>query len=605
MGIRRIVHYVGAGPRACPNSEPPRGIASSKKRYNVFPFFPRYAKSPEFPYVASLLVRSISHSQNHLYTNQSFSEVLAMKFTSIKFKGYRCFQDDWAGFDAVKPITVIIGRNNTGKSHLLHLVEFACQKDIINNVIELQFGGVLDEESLRGVFPENYSDGILGYTDEWREHGIYFVGAELRRTHSGFGSQAQFEIDNNHSLQFKCPENSFLDASAVRKERILNIAQSATHSYSGFNFRQLLADRDIKTQAADISLYLGPGGDGATNIIRRYITSSSAIYPRELIQVELLNSLNHIFSNDGHFTEIQIQQHDEASNFWEIFLGEEHKKLVPLSSSGSGLKTVFLVLLNLLVIPHIENKPKNTYVYAFEELENNLHPALLRRMFRYLEEYAVENNVHIFLTTHSSTALDLFGSSPNAQIVSVTHDGKSAHAKTISAHFDQLSVIAELGAKPSDLLQANGIIWVEGPSDRVYINKWIQLFSDGMWREGRDYQCAFYGGALLARLGVADPKAEEEFVNLLQINSNLVLVCDGDRTAETGTGSRLKERVRKIKKQVESVPNSHIWITEAKEIENYLPGELLDEEQSGKLKDPGQYERFFPSKKSEKGSSYL
>jgi len=325
-----------------------------------------------------------------------------------------------------------------------------------------------------------------------------------------------------------------------------------------------------------------------------------------------MGELNRIFAEDGRFTEIQIQQHDEskdsnasASDLWEIFLGEEQKKLIPLSNSGSGLKTVFLVLLNLLVAPYIEKKSKETYVYAFEELENNLHPALLRRLFRYLEDYAVENNVHIFLTTHSSTALDLFGSSENAQIVSVTHNGKSAHAKTISAHFDQLSVIAELGAKPSDLLQANGIIWVEGPSDRVYINKWIHLFSDGKWREGRDYQCAFYGGALLARLGVADPKAEEEFVNLLQINSNLVLVCDGDRTAETGTGSRLKERVRKIKKQVESVPNSHIWITEAKEIENYLPGELLDEEQSGKLKDPAQYERFFPSKKSERGSSYL
>jgi len=258
------------------------------------------------------------------------------------------------------------------------------------------------------------------------------------------------------------------------------------------------------------------------------------------------------------------------------------------------------------VIPHIEQKPKHTYVYAFEELENNLHPALLRRLFRYLEEYAVDNNVHIFLTTHSSTALDLFGSSDKAQIVSVTHDGKSAHAKTISAHFDQLSVIAELGAKPSDLLQANGIIWVEGPSDRVYINKWIQLFSDGKWREGRDYQCAFYGGALLARLEVIEPKDEKDFVNLLQINPNMVLVCDGDRTDKTGKSSVLKERVARIKQQVERIPNSYIWITDAKEIENYLPGELLSVyAANGTPADPSQYQRFFPSKKTDKGFSYL
>jgi len=536
-----------------------------------------------------------------------------MKFTSIKFKGYRCFQDEWVGFDDVKPITVIIGRNNVGKSHLLHLAEVSCQTDIFKSNFGLKLDGVLDEESLRFEFQEGYHDGLMP-VDHWRNHGIHFVGAQLSLTYLGFGSKVQFELDKHHPIDVECPDRlEWGYALDERSKRIQNIAQTTTYLFSGFSYRRLLSDRDLLPEKAFTELKLSDDGAGATNIIRRFITSAVEAYPRDLIQKELLQSLNRIFAEDGHFTEIQVQEHDATQDGehhlagrWEVYLGEEHKNLVSLSNSGSGLKTVFLVLLNLLVIPHIEKKPKESYVYAFEELENNLHPALLRRMFRYLEDYAVENNVHIFLTTHSSTALDLFGSSPNAQIVSVTHDGKSARARTISAHFDQLSVIAELGAKPSDLLQANGIIWVEGPSDRVYLNKWIELFSDGKWREGRDYQCAFYGGALLARLGVADPKAEEDFVNLLQINPNLLLVCDGDRTAEKGEGSGLKKRVSNIRQQVESVPNSHIWITKAKEIENYLPGELLaDYAQSGQPKDPGQYERFFPAKKSETGSSYL
>jgi len=536
-----------------------------------------------------------------------------MKFTSIKFKGYRCFQDEWAGFDAVKPITVIIGRNNVGKSHLLHLVKMCCEPDIVKRNRNLQVSGVLDEPSLRGQFRQNWSGGNLGVYDEWVHHGSYFINAELFATVLNSGLQIDFRLDETHPLNIKCSGGDERKIVEQRSVLIKNIIHSGSHLFLGFNFRQLLADRDVKPELAAIELKLSPDGSGATNIINRFIHSTHEDYPRDRIQVEMLRALNHIFAEDGCFTEIQCNVHDAPQDgqshlldHWEIFLGEAQKNLISLSNSGSGLKTVFLVLLNLLVIPHIEKKPKHMYVYAFEELENNLHPALLRRMFRYLEEYAVENNVHIFLTTHSSTALDLFGSSPNAQIVSVTHDGKSAHARTISAHFDQLSVIAELGAKPSDLLQANGIIWVEGPSDRVYLNKWIELFSGGKWREGRDYQCAFYGGSLLARLGVADPKAEEDFVNLLQINPNLLLVCDGDRTAAKGKGSGLKKRVSTIKQQVESLPNSHIWITKAKEIENYLPGELLaDYIQSGQPKDPGQYERFFPAKKSEKGSSYL
>jgi len=534
-----------------------------------------------------------------------------MKFTSIKFKGYRCFQDEWAGFDDVKPITVIIGRNNVGKSHLLHLVKTSCEERIIPpvNGAKYQIGWTLDEMMLRPIFPDKLDRRFM--YNHWSRFGRLLVGNHI------FASV----INTGHGITYKIDDLSFLDALSNQYPQLINeqatkithLFNNGSHTFAAFNFRHLLADRDIKAELPTTDLILSSDGAGATNIIRRFIHTTHEDYPRDRIQVEMLRALNHIFAEDGCFTEIQCNVHDAPQDgqshlldHWEIFLGEAQKNLISLSNSGSGLKTVFLVLLNLLVIPHIEKKPKHMYVYAFEELENNLHPALLRRMFRYLEEYAVENNVHIFLTTHSSTALDLFGSSPNAQIVSVTHDGKSAHARTISAHFDQLSVIAELGAKPSDLLQANGIIWVEGPSDRVYLNKWIELFSGGKWREGRDYQCAFYGGALLARLGVADPKAEEEFVNLLQINPNLLLVCDGDRTAAKGKGSGLKKRVSTIKQQVESLPNSHIWITKAKEIENYLPGELLaDYIQSGQPKDPGQYERFFPTKKSEKGSSYL
>ena len=37
-----------------------------------------------------------------------------MNIDSIYFKGYSCFKNEWAGFDTIKPINVIIGRNNSG-----------------------------------------------------------------------------------------------------------------------------------------------------------------------------------------------------------------------------------------------------------------------------------------------------------------------------------------------------------------------------------------------------------------------------------------------------------------------------------------------------------
>lgn len=144
---------------------------------------------------------------------------------------------------------------------------------------------------------------------------------------------------------------------------------------------------------------------------------------------------------------------------------------------------------------------------------------------------------------------------------------------------------------------------MEGPSDCIYLNRWIDLFSDETLREGRDYQCAFYGGSLLARTQFASPEnAEAELVNLFRVNPNIVVICDGDRT---GKGSRVKDRVRRIRAEVSRINGAHIWITEAREIENYVPGSVLAKGlKLETLPDPTKYELFFP-RKGHPDSSYV
>jgi ATPase involved in DNA repair len=44
---------------------------------------------------------------------------------SIKVKNYKCFGENPQGFDTIKPINVLIGRNNSGKSSLLDLIDYA------------------------------------------------------------------------------------------------------------------------------------------------------------------------------------------------------------------------------------------------------------------------------------------------------------------------------------------------------------------------------------------------------------------------------------------------------------------------------------------------
>jgi putative ATP-dependent endonuclease of OLD family len=536
---------------------------------------------------------------------------------TVHFKGHRCFKNDWAGLDVVRPINIVIGRNNTGKSHLLDLVELTCEEHLPSKT-PLRCSGVIDYETLRRIFPEGTSGGgLIG--PHWNDHGKYFVEAKITWEIAPGGNVAIIscvpDFHENNPYHYATQKAQAESIANERKEKVRLGLQKTKHRLSSTSFRRLLADRDIQPEKAETDLALNSNGSGATNIIRRFLSTSSDKYPEAVVRRDLLEALNQIFQPDGCFNRIDVKHHDEApkirvgneslppGDLWEIFLGEEKKGLIPLSNSGSGLKTVVLVLLNLLVVPVIAGKARSTFTFAFEELENNLHPALLRRLLSYLESYAVGEAVSIFLTTHSSAALDMFGVSKNAQIVHVTHDGESASCRAVSAHFDKLDVVSALGAKPSDLLQANGIIWVEGPSDRLYINRWLELYTDGKLVEGRDYQCAFYGGGLLARTQfIPQEEADQELVNLLQINPNVIVICDSDRDKKSAA---LKPRVSRIQAEISKLRNGQVWVLGAREIENYLPGSVLASVHSiDSLPDPGQYNTFFPRDRDH-GRSYL
>ncbi|MBW8034938.1 MAG: AAA family ATPase [Planctomycetes bacterium] len=46
---------------------------------------------------------------------------------SFKTANFKCFGEQEQGFDEIKPINVIIGRNNSGKSTLLDLLQYTIQ----------------------------------------------------------------------------------------------------------------------------------------------------------------------------------------------------------------------------------------------------------------------------------------------------------------------------------------------------------------------------------------------------------------------------------------------------------------------------------------------
>jgi len=98
-------------------------------------------------------------------------------------------------------------------------------------------------------------------------------------------------------------------------------------------------------------------------------------------------------------------------------------------------------------------------------------------------------------------------------------------------------ILDNIGANGSDLLQSNGIVWVEGPSDIIYISKWIEMYCNEknipVPVKGIDYQFQMFGGTLLNNICITteDLSEEEEnqkLVEMFSFSRNAYVVIDSD-----------------------------------------------------------------------------
>lgn len=227
-------------------------------------------------------------------------------------------------------------------------------------------------------------------------------------------------------------------------------------------------------------------------------------------------------------------------------------------------------------------KQKNGAILVIEEPETHLHPRLQRVLAMKLAALARKKDLQLLVSSHSSVFLspEVWKSTDRKPAVDVAHfhvDGqhiRALHGPRVENSPQQL--LNELGVRASDLYQANFVIWVEGPSDRIYIKYWLERWCQTNRQksplENVHYSFVLYGGSVLSHYQANEILEVGQTISMLSINRNSFVVVDCDHDFKFDQGVRVRTRDESSKyKILDALSEDRTWITHGYTVEWYLP----------------------------------
>lgn len=396
---------------------------------------------------------------------------------SITVQNYRCIGN--IRLDNLSPITILVGRNNTGKSALLEAFSLASTAsagwhdsvgdDILKPIIDRRGGwkyadmmiklgkpkaeinargegiaGIL--EITRGIEDMSNSaivtEGLEDYISSNTERTISLYLERISPRERRNDETLRFEIDRIKDRIAKSVDltqikafigyNNELDEkteyAVIMGEEPLFRMPEPTDEMGYMLFRYLEPRRIIRSSSRK---------SGTVFLLTPSIQYLNELQGRLARSGELLNLIDSLREKISYFTDIR-----EVKGDFLVFL-KGFRSPVPLGAMGDGFRAQLAILAAISTV--------KTGLALMEEPETRLHPGFMGSIANQIAETASDGNIQYIISTHSSDFLE-FLLRANADLVRVMRMYLVKDATDIDYEvFDGKEAIEELDELKMDL----------------------------------------------------------------------------------------------------------------------------------------------------------
>lgn len=439
-----------------------------------------------------------------------------MKIQKVNIRRFKGIED--IHLDNLEEINSFYGRNNSGKSTMLHAFQMASLALTVNN-----WGAFQPKLEIKDMFQE---------TGPFEMDIIYSDGSNITiRQQEGGGGPTMDPTPTS--------DQKFKSIYIVPDPGIGLLRRQSQTPYS--IMKQFKANNFSNINGLDILFALKFYSEKRMN----------GFQPEDYNNViddvmRFFPELEEIVSNR---TEMDIA----TINY------REYGKILDVVYAGTGLKHFIDIFVKVTL--------SQASVVLIDEPEMGLHPNLQREMLNFIYELAQNKGIQFFFATHSPVFLTDID---KINVFRIQNCSGKRSASTVSKEFLH-TIWGDLGLRPGDLLQNDIVILVEGQADIIFFEEII----NGLYHEEfKDIAIGIvqYGGS--AADGIISGKIKIE--NIVSGKSDRLWIRDRDASPSNNPSPNNIKFRNALEKHGE---NCHIL--EKREIEFYFPEIVCVDAQNG------------------------